>query len=396
MSRPGLPICLVTGFLGAGKTTLLNHVLRNRDGLRAMVFVNEFGAVDVDGALVQWQGAVNEDNIVTLDNGCICCEVNADLAGQLQRVLRKHAGELDFVIIETSGICDPGPVLATLEVVEDLAFATHLDSVLAVVDAAAFDEDAEVPEAATTLGLQETARAQVIHSDIVLLNKCDLLGGVDSERVAQAEASLRRFLNRAASRLSRPPPRIIRTERASVDLELITALPGRQRTHLQRMPPSPLRSRSRSPPPSRSWPATSTAIGSGSAGRTTEDRGPREAAISSICGSYGGAHASKMLRSMVSSFVYEADRPFDPLKFEDWIDAGGPPQSIVRAKGLIWMRGIPRLVIFQLSGSRTNPFETIGDKKAPSRSTLVFIGQASAIRDGDREKVTSALDACLC
>jgi len=389
MARPGLPICLVTGFLGAGKTTLLNHVLRNRNGLRAVVFVNEFGSVDFDGALVQWQGAVDEENIVTLDNGCICCEVNADLVGQLRRVLRIHAGALDFVMIETSGICDPGPVLATLEVVEDLAFATHVDSVLAVVDASAFDEDAAVPDAASVLGLQDTARAQVAHSDIVLLNKCDLLGGLQSERAARAEAALERHLKEAAARLNRPQPRVLRTERGCIDLELITSLPSRPLPSSLDSTPRP---RSRSPRLRRSVGAD---VARPDAVATADQDGANESVLPFVCGTYGGSHASKTLRSRVHSFVYEADSPFDAMKFEDWLEAGGPPRSIVRAKGLVWMSEIPRLVIFQLSGSRTNPFETISDKQAPSRSTIVFIGEASALRDGDQAAVTAALDACL-
>jgi G3E family GTPase len=384
MARPGLPICLVTGFLGAGKTTLLNHILQNRDGLRAVVFVNEFGSVDVDGSLVKMRGAVDEDSVVTLDNGCICCEVNADLAGQLQRVLKTHAGELDFVIIETSGICDPGPVLATLDVVEDLAFNTHVDSVLAVVDAAAFDEEAVVPESAKTLGLRETARAQVVHSDLVLLNKCDLLGGCDSEGALRAEAALEKHLAGVAARLSRPPPRILRTERAAVDLQLITSLPARHGQQLGATAQAALASRARS----RSPRCTTQE-------QDSVETPPKVSPKVSFCSKYG-AHGAKALRSLASSFVYRANRPFDALKFEDWLEAGGPPRSIVRAKGLVWMSGVPRLVIFQLSGSRTNPFETVDNNELPTCSTVVFIGQACAIRAGDQAAVTSALDACLC
>merc|ERR1711879_621345 len=86
-----------------------------------------------------------------------------------------------------------------------------------------------------------------------------------------------------------------------------------------------------------------------------------------------GKGLNRSLRSRLNSFVYRSDRPFDPIKFEALVEAGGPPRSIYRAKGLLWMRGIPRKVVFQLAGSRTNPFETIAGP-VPSDSRIVFIG----------------------
>mmetsp|Transcript_5763 Transcript_5763/g.10308 ORF Transcript_5763/g.10308 Transcript_5763/m.10308 type:complete len:416 (+) Transcript_5763:63-1310(+) len=414
MDRPGLPVCLLTGFLGAGKTTLLNHILRNREGLRAVVFVNEFGAVDIDGSLVRWQGALDEARVVTLDNGCICCEVNADLAGQLKSVLRRHARELDFVAIETSGICDPGPVLATLECLDDLAFATHLDTVISVVDAASFDQDSALPEGAAILKLEDTAKAQIAHSDVVLLNKCDLLGGVASKRAVQAEAALERHLRASAAGNAAKMPRILRTEQASVDLALITSVPSRLQT--AGLVPSPLRAdgplqkRPRvevknslaiaaglteaASALSRSSPETAACLAEASSALRRGKASVGHSGVLRLSESFG-AHSSKALRSRALSFVYQVDRPFDPLKFEEWIDAGGPPRSICRAKGLLWMQGIPRTVIFQLAGSRTNPFETAGSEE-PTGSKLVFIGEANALRAGDEATVRAALDACLC
>ncbi|CAK9023180.1 47 kDa protein (P47K), partial [Durusdinium trenchii] len=121
-------VCIITGFLGAGKTTLLNHIL-NQQGARVAVFVNEFGSVDIDGDLIRWQGKIDEARVVTLDNGCMCCEVNADLQRQLRKILE------DLLVIETSGLCDPAPVLSTLEQLDDLAVSLHLDTVVTVMDA---------------------------------------------------------------------------------------------------------------------------------------------------------------------------------------------------------------------------------------------------------------------
>jgi len=412
MARPGIPICLVTGFLGSGKTTLLNHILRNREGLRAFVFVNEFGSVDIDGALVKGQGTVSEDHIVTLDNGCMCCEVNSDLEGQLREILKKRAGQLDFIMIETSGVCDPGPVLATLDVTDEVAFATHLDSVLAVVDAGdCTTPETLVPKTARVLGLSATAEAQLAHSDIVLFNKCDLLGGIDSERSLHAETSLRQHLSKQAARSGRPVPRIIRSAWSCVDLPLIISLSLPQITlnakneAADNMKTAPKllstqqRSSSRSRSPSRqnklscpdsTWPRSPSRQRKPSCPDPT---GPKRS--SDFCASFG-SHTATILRSSAANFVYKADRPFDPLKFEDWLDSGGPPSSVVRAKGLLWMRGSPRLVVFQLSGARTNPFETLESRDPPSETAIVFIGQASALQEGDRAKITHELNACLC
>lgn len=383
-SRPGVPVCLVTGFLGAGKTTLLNHVLRNRRGLRAAVFVNEFGALEIDSSLIRWQGAIDEARVVTLDNGCICCEVNADLAKQLKRVLkgRSDAGaEIDFIIIETSGVCDPGPVLATLEQIEGLAFSTHLDSVLAVVDASTLDEAVLAPGAAAALGLEETARAQISDCDVVLLNKCDLLGGLGSERVERLEEALTSRLGASSS--SCRPPRIIRTENAEVDLSLITSLapdvasePAPNAAENAELPQGPPE-----PPPKRMRGAQGEKL-----------PGPLELAKDFR----RSAHDAGALRARARTFTYTAERPFDPLKFEAWVEAGGPPASICRAKGLLWMRGVPRHVVFQLAGARTNPFETVAGGGPPRGSRIVFIGEAEKLRGGDEAAVAAELDKCLC
>eukprot|EP00435_Cladocopium_sp_Y103_P061231 s102_g22.t2 len=198
MERPGLPVCIITGFLGTGKTTLLNHILQNQRGARVAVFVNEFGSVDIDGDLIKWQGKIDEARVITLDNGCMCCEVNDDLQKQLRRVLeaQKQSTEtLDLLVIETSGLCDPAPVLSTLEQLDDLAVSVHLDTVVTVVDASDLEGSA-MPKSAEVLCLQETAAQQIKYCDLVLLNKCDLLGGLHSQRVLQLEEHLADILSK--------------------------------------------------------------------------------------------------------------------------------------------------------------------------------------------------------
>jgi len=224
MQRPGLPVCIITGFLGTGKTTLLNHILQNQQGRRVAVFVNEFGSVDIDGDLIGWKGQIDEARVITLDNGCMCCEVNDDLQRQLRRVLeaQKHSPELDLLVIETSGLCDPAPVLSTLEQLEDLAVSLHLDSVVTVVDASDLEGSALKSKSAEALCLQDTAAQQIKYCDLILLNKCDLLGGLNSERVAQLQDQWADTLSKSQEN----PPRILCCEHGAVDLALISNLEG--------------------------------------------------------------------------------------------------------------------------------------------------------------------------
>lgn len=381
--RPGLPICLVTGFLGSGKTTLLNNILRNRDGLRAFVFVNEFGDVDIDGSLIRWQGCIDEDRIVTLDNGCLCCEVNADLAKQLTRVLHEHAQALDFIIIETSGICDPEPVLVTLREIEALAFKTHLDSVIAIVDASSC-KCGTLESGVSEMGMRSTALMQVLQSDIVLLNKCDLLGGINSKDALNAEATFRELMSRKSDVIS-SSQRILRTEHADVDLPLIISLPVGNRST------SKGSSNAEVMPAVKRQRVTDTAT----ADEKQDGAVCIPAGISNLCGFGLKPLRALSQHSRAASFTYVSREPFDPLKFEEWVEGGGPPRSVLRAKGLLWMKGIPRKVIFQLAGSRTNPFETLNSPEQPRESCIVFITQGSAMHSDVEAEVTAALDACI-
>ncbi|MBP7243249.1 GTP-binding protein [Amaricoccus sp.] len=155
-----LPVTVVGGFLGSGKTTLVNHVLSGDHGLRIAVIVNDFGAVNIDAALI----ASAEGGVVSLANGCVCCALNAGLVEQLEALLAR-AGELDHVLIEASGVADPGRIMDT---VRHARFRGRLrpDAVVVLVDAAGFDA-----ARAVGAGLAET---QLDAADLVVLNKTDL------------------------------------------------------------------------------------------------------------------------------------------------------------------------------------------------------------------------------
>ena len=137
-----IPVTLLTGFLGAGKTTLVNHLLTECHGRRLAVIVNEFGELGIDGALIA--GAAG--SVIELANGCICCATQGDLRRALQEVVSTREG-LDGVLIETSGLADPGPVIRDLESIR-FAQEIRLDGVVTVLDAENFDRNLDSAEAA--------------------------------------------------------------------------------------------------------------------------------------------------------------------------------------------------------------------------------------------------------
>jgi G3E family GTPase len=177
-SASPVPVTVLTGFLGSGKTTLLNRILSERHGKRIAVIENEFGEVGVDHQLVI--GA--EEEIFETANGCICCTVRGDLIRILGQLV-KRKDRFDYVIVETTGLADPGPVAQTFFIDDDLKEHFQLDAIVTLVDAKHAEQHLEEVRA---------ANEQIAFADVVLLNKTDLVAPADLARVEQRLRSINR------------------------------------------------------------------------------------------------------------------------------------------------------------------------------------------------------------
>ena len=177
MSVSKAPVAILTGFLGSGKTTLLNRWLRAPGMSRTVVVVNEFGEIGLDHELIE----AADDSVVLLANGCLCCAMRGDLVRALDDVHRQRRGAFDRIVVETSGLAQPGPLIQLVTGEPRLRQRFVLDSVLATVDAV---------NAAATLAAHDEARQQVALADVVLVTKLDLAGAADLQALRAQIAAL--------------------------------------------------------------------------------------------------------------------------------------------------------------------------------------------------------------
>ena len=179
------PVTIVTGFLGAGKTTLVNHILKGDHGKLIAVIENEFGAVSIDDALVG-ENMKEKEDVITMDNGCVCCTVRGDLVRALL-TLKDRPKKFDHVIIETTGLADPAPVAFTFFINPEIADAYRIDSILCLADAKhiGIHLEEEKPDGAVNEAVQ-----QVAFADRILLNKIDLVSEAELEEVVDTVKSI--------------------------------------------------------------------------------------------------------------------------------------------------------------------------------------------------------------
>ena len=220
-----LPVLLLTGYLGSGKTTLLNRILANKRGIKFAVIVNDIGEVNIDSSLIQKEGIVNQtdDSLVPLQNGCICCTLKMDLVQQLNDLMGMH--RFDYIVIEASGICEPGPIAQTICGMPDLMPTSllngipELDSIVTVVDALRMKDEFGNGDSLKKPNLDEEdienlVIQQIEFCNIILLNKASDVDPKELDHLKQIIKAIQ------------PKAKIIETDYCDVDLDEIVNTHG--------------------------------------------------------------------------------------------------------------------------------------------------------------------------
>ena len=332
MSAGLIPATILTGFLGSGKTTLLKRVLSEQHGQKIAVIENEFGEENIDNEILV---ADTNEQIIQMNNGCVCCSIREDLRTTLSDLAAKRRrGELHFdrVVIETTGLADPGPVAQTFFMDDEIAESYLLDSILTLVDA---------KHAHSQLDTRQEARCQVGFADQIFISKTDLV----------SEDEVKALVHRLKQMNPRAPMQQVHF--GEVPIASVFDLRGFNLNTKLEIDPDFLNADDSS---------------HDHHGHEGHDHAPGEAC------DQPRHHAHD---DDVKSFVFKSDKPFSAPKLEDFLGSivkvYGP--TMLRYKGVLYMKGTDRKVIFQgvhqLMGSDMGPKWLPKEKK---QSKMVFIG----------------------
>ncbi|MEW5885184.1 MAG: GTP-binding protein [Pseudomonadota bacterium] len=349
-----IPATILTGFLGSGKTTLLQRLLTEAHGQKIAVIENEFGAENIDAEILV---SDTQEQIIQMSNGCICCTIREDLRSTLSDLAeKKRRGELDFerVVIETTGLADPGPVAQTFFMDDEVAESYLLDAVITLVDAV---------HAGAQLDAHQQARRQVGFADQIFISKAELV----------SPAALAALQHRLKHMNPRAPMEAVHF--GQVALNRVLDLRGFNLNAKLEIDPDFLRSTEPHEHGHEHGPDCDHGHGHEHGPHCSHghEHGPDCNHPSHRHGAPHGHHHD----DDVQSFVYRAQRPFDPARLEDFLGAivqvYGP--NMLRYKGVLHMQGTQRKVIFQgvhqLMGSDLGP-EWQPDEVRQSK--MVFIG----------------------
>jgi len=335
MSKTPIPVTVLSGFLGAGKTTVLNYLLKNREGKKFAVIVNDMSEVNIDAELVN-NGEValdhTEERLVEMSNGCICCTLREDLLIEIEKLTRE--GKFDAIIIESSGISEPLPVAETFTFEQTdgsvLMNSARLDTMVTVVDAAQFMDTWQSAEklADRGMGVSEEDERTIVHlltdqiefADVILLSKTDLA-------TIEMITTVKGFITKL-----NPDAKILEIKNGEVPLgEIIdTGLFSIEKASMN-------------------------------AGWLKELR---------------GEHVPETEEYGISSFVYTADRPFDGEKLNELL-VSGKLQNILRSKGFAWINAKPDFAMMWSQAGNIINLAPYGYWQEPDKATqkIVFIGQ---------------------